>query len=57
MTVLVALFALCGANLAMVWQVLRLTDRVDEVHATLMWLIYRGARRAQEDGDSDGNED
>lgn len=28
MTVLVALMALCGANLALVWQVLKLTDKV-----------------------------
>lgn len=59
-TVLIALMALCGANLAMIWQMSRLTDRVDdvqyEVHAVAMWLIHR-ARRMQEDGDGDGEED
>ncbi len=50
MTVTVALLALCVANLAMVLQVLRLTDMVDhvqdEVHAVAMWLIHREERRA-----------
>ncbi|MDY5003925.1 MAG: hypothetical protein SO057_07275 [Atopobiaceae bacterium] len=47
--VLVALMALCGANLAMIWQVLRLTDRVDDVqedmHATARWLARIEAHR------------
>lgn len=65
-TVLVALFALCGANVALIWQVLRLTDRVDEVqedmHATARWLARMEAYRLrasgrQKDGDADGTED
>lgn len=65
MTMAVALVALCGAlcgaDLALIWQVLRLTDRVDDLdadmHATVMWLIHREARRMREDGDGDGEED
>lgn len=61
-TVLVALMALCGANLAMIWQVLRLTDRVDDVqedmHATARWLARMEAYRLmvagrKEDGGHD----
>lgn len=55
--VLVALMALCGANLAMIWQLLRLADSVhdvqDEAHAVAMWLIHREERMAREDGDGD----
>jgi hypothetical protein len=57
---LIALMALCGANVALIWQVLTLTDMVhdvqDEVHAVAMWLIRREARRMREDGDSDGED-
>ncbi|MDY5003719.1 MAG: hypothetical protein SO057_06225 [Atopobiaceae bacterium] len=59
-TVFVALMALCGANLAMIWQVSKLTDRVhdvqDEAHAVAMRLIHREARMMREDGDSDGED-
>ena len=47
--------------LALIWQVSRLADRVNELQdvscATLMWFIRREARRMREDGDSDGEED
>ena len=66
MTVLVALMALCGANVALIWQVSTLADRVHEVqedmHATARWLARMEAYRLrvagrQKDGDSDGEED
>ena len=66
MTVLVALFALCGANVALIWQVSTLADRVHEVqedmHATARWLARMEAYRLrvagwQKDGDGDGEED
>ena len=66
MTVLIALMALCGANVALIWQISTLADRVHEVqedmHATARWLArmeayrLRVARR-QKDGDGDGEED
>lgn len=64
--VAVALLALCGANLAMIWQISTLADRVHDVqedmHATARWLARMEAYRLrvagrQEDGDSDGKED
>lgn len=64
-TVLVALMALCGANLAMIWQVLRLTDSVDEVqedmHATARWLARMEAYRLRvagrrNEGGNDGED-
>lgn len=66
MTVLVALFALCGANVALIWQVSTLADRVHDVqedmHATARWIARMEAYRLrvagrQKDGDSDGEED
>lgn len=63
---LIALMALCGANLAMIWQMLRLTDRVDDVqedmHATARWLARMEACRLrvderQKELRSDGSED
>ena len=66
MTVLVALFALCVVNMALIWQVATLIDRVDEVqedmHATARWLARMEAYKLrvagrQKDGDSDGEED
>ena len=61
MTVTVALFALCGANLAMIWQLLRLTDRVDDVqkdmHATARWLARMEAHRLSVAGKKDGGND
>lgn len=49
MTVLVALFALCGANVALIWQVSTLADRVHDVqedmHATARWLARMEAYR------------
>lgn len=65
MTVLVALFALCGANVALIWQVSTLADRVHDVqedmHATARWIARMEAYRLrvagrQEDG-GHGNED
>lgn len=62
MTVAVALLALCGANLAMIWQMFRLADIVDEVqedmHATARWLARMEAYRLkvagrQKDGSND----
>lgn len=63
---LIALMALCGANLAMIWQISTLADRVHDVqedmHATARWLARMEAYRLrvagrQEDGDGDGEED
>lgn len=46
---LIALMALCGANLAMIWQISTLTDRVHDVqedmHATARWLARMEAYR------------
>ena len=64
--VAVALMALCGANLAMIWRISTLADRVHDVqedmHATARWLARMEAYRLrvagrQKDGDSDGEED
>lgn len=63
---LIAIMALCGANLAMIWQISTLADRVHEVqedmHATARWLARMEAYRLRvagrrKDGDSDGEED
>lgn len=63
---LIALMALCGANVALIWQVSTLADRVHDVqedmHATARWIARMEAYRLrvagrQEDGDSDGKED
>lgn len=63
---LIALMALCGANLAMIWQISTLADRVHDVqedmHATARWLARMEAYRLrvagrQKDGDGDGEED
>lgn len=60
--VLVALMALCGANLALIWQVSTLADRVHDVqedmHATARWLARMEAYRLrmagrQKDGEHD----
>lgn len=65
MTVLIALMALCGANLAMIWQVSTLADRVHDVqedmHATARWLARMEACRLrvagmQKDGGDDGED-
>lgn len=62
MTVLVALVALCGVNMMLIWQVATLIDRVDEVqedmHATARWLARMEAYRLrvagrQKDGSND----
>ena len=64
--VAVALMALCGANVALIWQISTLADRVHEVqedmHATARWLARMEAYRLrvagrQKDGDGDGEED
>lgn len=63
---LIALMALCGANLAMIWQISTLADRVHDVqedmHATARWLARMEAYRLRvagrkKDGDSDCEED
>ena len=65
MTVLVALMALCGANVALIWQISTLADRVHDVqedmHATARWLARMEAYRLrvagrQKDGDGDGED-
>lgn len=62
MTALVALVALCGVNMILIWQVATLIDRVDEVqedmHATARWLARMEAYRLrvagrQKDGGND----
>lgn len=59
---LIALMALCGANLAMIWQISTLADRVHDVqedmHATARWLARMEAYRLrvagrQKDGGND----
>ena len=64
--VAVALMALCGANVALIWQISTLADRVHDVqedmHATARWLARMEAYRLrvagrQKDGDGDGEED
>ena len=60
--VLVALMALCGANLAMIWQLLTLADRVHDVqedmHATARWLARVEAYRLRVAGrKEDGGHD
>lgn len=60
-TVLVAIMALCGADLALIWNELTMASKVhdldEDMRATLMWFIRREARRMREYGDSDGEED
>lgn len=60
--VLVALMALCGANLAMIWQVATLADRVHDVqedmHATARWIARMEAYRLRVAGrHKDGGND
>lgn len=59
---LIALMALCGANLAMIWQISTLADRVhdmqEDMHATARWLARMEAYRLrvaerQKDGEHD----
>ena len=61
-TVAVALMALCSVDLALIWQVSTLADRVHEVqedmHATARWLARMEAYRLrvagrQKDGGND----
>lgn len=66
---LIALMALCGANLAMIWQVSTLTDRVDglddDMRATAKWFAHMettrfwtsGRQKEQKGGGGDGAED
>ena len=65
MTVLVALFALCGVNMVLIWQVATLSDSVNEVqedmHATARWLARMEAYRLrvagrQKDEGNDGED-
>lgn len=60
--VAVALMALCGANLAMIWQISTLADRVHDVqedmHATARWLARMEAYRLRVAGrKEDGGHD
>lgn len=59
-TVFVALVALCGVELVLIWQVATLIDEVrtmrDEAFNTMTWFL-NSAAQTMEDGDSDGNED
>jgi len=60
---LIALMALCGANLAMIWQISTLADRVHDVqedmHATARWLARMEAYRLRVAGrkEDGGNDD
>lgn len=58
---LIALMALCGANLAMIWQISTLADRVHEVqedmHATARWLARMEAYRVRVAGRQNGEEE
>ncbi len=59
---LIALMALCGANLAMIWQISTLADRVHDVqedmHATARWLARMEAYRLRVAGrKEDGGHD
>lgn len=66
---LIALMALCGVNLALIWQVSTLADRVDDLdddmRATARWLAHMETSRfwiaerheEQENGSDDGSED
>ena len=63
---LIALMALCGANLALIWQVSMLADRVHDVQedmrATARWIArmeayrLRVAGRQSEKEDDDGED-
>ena len=53
MTVLVALIALCAANLAMIWQVTTLIGKVDDVQAMMRWLAHMEAWRQKDEGNDD----
>ena len=61
MAVLVALMALCGADLALIWQVSRLTDKVidvqEDMHATARWIARMEAYRVRVAGRKDGGHD
>lgn len=61
MTVFVALMALCGANVALIWQISTLADRVHEVqedmHATARWLARMEAYRVRVAGRQNGEEE
>lgn len=53
MTVLVALIALCAANLVTIWQMSTLIGKADDVQAIVRWLARMEAWR-QKDGGNDG---
>lgn len=61
MTVLVALMALCGADLALIWQVSKLTDKVndmqEDMRATARWIVRMEAYRVRVAGRKDGGND
>lgn len=59
---LIALMALCGANLAMIWQISTLAGRVHDVqedmHATARWMARMEAYRLRVAGrQNDGGND
>lgn len=68
-TAFVALVALCGANVALIWQVSTLADRVDDLdddmRATAKWFAHMettrfwtsGRQKEQKGGGGDGAED
>lgn len=64
-TMTMALMALCGADLALIWQVSKLADRVhglnEDMHSTMEWLARMEAHRLhvarmKEDGGNDDEE-
>ena len=61
MTVLVALMALCGADLALIWQIATLIVMVDDVqedmHATARWIARMEAYRVRVAGRQSEKED
>ena len=57
----VALVALCVATMALIWQVSRLTERVDDLqecmYAVARWLTRMEADRLSADRQKDGGHD
>lgn len=57
MTVLVALVALCAANMVLIWQIATLSDSVNEVREDMHATARRLARMQAQDGRKDGDGD
>ena len=55
MTVLVALIALCAANLVTIWQMSTLIGKADDVQAIVRWLARMEAWRQKDEG-NDGTD-